>query len=74
MVISRSVPTIRTVFSPTDSIKMLESTGIVDFFSTIPCTNPSSFLGLFALLQIPLGVSWFLVSILTNLAYLKYLP
>src|SRR5215217_2443594 len=42
-VTSRSVPVILIVLSPTDSISMFESTGIVFFFSTTPCTKPSSF-------------------------------
>src|SRR6185503_9005288 len=42
-VTSRSVPVIRIVFSPTDSMRMFERTGIVFFFSTTPCTKPSSF-------------------------------
>ena len=36
IVTSRSVPVIRIVFSPTDSMSMFDSTGIVFFFSTTP--------------------------------------
>src|SRR5918911_3038811 len=43
IVTSRSVPMMRMVFSPTDSMRMLESTGMVFFFSTMPWTKPSSF-------------------------------
>src|SRR5882724_8051767 len=43
IVTSRSVPVRRIVFSPTDSIRMLERTGIVFFFSTTPWTKPNSF-------------------------------
>ncbi len=43
IVTSRSVPVILIVLSPTDSMSMFESTGIVFFFSTTPWTKPSSF-------------------------------
>src|SRR5688500_13608624 len=36
IVTSRSVPVRRILFSPTDSIRMFDSTGIVFFFSTTP--------------------------------------
>ncbi len=49
-VTSRSVPMMRIVFSPTDSISMFERIGIVFFFSTVPCTKPSSFCRVFLLI------------------------